>query len=337
MAEESLWVVRCDRTDIDPIAENVVAIGWEDIGDVSGVSEDRQPFRDLIAEHRPAESKAKRAASAGHLYRFRHEMQEGHLVVFPNKFEKTVNIGRIAGPYFYADVPHYRHRRPVEWLKVGLDRTPTFSQGALYEIGATLTVFRIKTHAAEFISVLKGTQPAPTVVAEEAEEAESSDEPDAERIREATRDFILTTFATELKGQGVAEFVGELLRAAGFRMVKVSPPGKDYGIDVLASRDPLGLEPPTVKVQVKSGEGKSGAPEVSGLLGRLGAGEVAMFFSLGGFSNDALELDRSKPELRLVGPDELVELIYDRYDALSPRAQAKLPLSQVWVRDPETA
>ncbi len=30
-----------------------------------------------------------------------------------------------------------------------------------------------------------------------------------------------------------------------------------------------------------------------------------------------------------------MELIYDRYDDLSPQAQAKLPLSQVWVRDPD--
>ena len=120
-------------------------------------------------------------------------------------------------------------------------------------------------------------------------------------------------------------------------MIKVSPPGKGSGIDVLASRDPLGLEPPVVKVQVKSGAGKSGAPEVSGLLGRLGAGEVAMFVSLGGFSPDALELDRSKPELRLVGPDELVELIYNRYDDLPPQIQAKLPLSRVWVKDPDSS
>ena len=335
MAEEKLWVVRNDRTDVDPIAEGVVAIGWEAVGDLTQVPNDREPFRQLVAEAWPDDSKARQANAAGQLFRFRHEMQEGQLVIYPNKWEKKINIGRVAGPYFYADAPIHRHRHAVEWLKVGLDRTPTFSQGALYEIGATLTVFRVKTHAAEYVAALKGESPNLDDGGDVGENGEATDEPDAERIREVTRDFILGTLTTQLKGHGLADFVGELLRASGFRMVKISPPGKDYGIDVLASRDPLGLEPPTVKVQVKSGSGASGAPEVSGLLGRTGQGEMAMFVSLGGFSPDAMELDRSNPALRLVGPDELVELIYDRYDDLSPQAQAKLPLSQVWVRDPD--
>jgi restriction system protein len=336
MSDAVLWVVRCDRSDVDPIKEGIVAIGWDETGDLGEVPNDREPFRQLVAEHWPHAKKGWQTASAGQLFRFRHEMTEGDLVLYPNKFDMTVNIGRIAGPYYYADVSNYRHRHAVEWIRVGLERTPTFSQGALYEIGSSLTVFRVKTHADEFVAALGKDKPATEEPTPSTEPDEPSDEPDAARIREATRDYILGTFATELKGHGVAEFVGELLRASGFRMVKVSPPGKDYGIDVLASRDVLGLEGTTVKVQVKSGAGASGAPEVSGLLGRLGEGEMALFVSLGGFTNDAKELDRSKPELRLVGPDELLELIYDRYDELSPQTQARLPISRVWVRDPES-
>ena len=102
-------------------------------------------------------------------------------------------------------LPPYRHRHPVDWLKTGLDRAPTFSQGALYEIVSSLTVFRIKTHADEFLAALEGKEARMRKT-----EDGNTDEPDAERIREVTRDFILSAFATTLKGHGAAGFVAEL-------------------------------------------------------------------------------------------------------------------------------
>lgn len=47
------------------------------------------------------------------------------------------------------------------------------------------------------------------------------------------------------------ELVADLLRAMGYYVSWVAPPGKDGGIDILAWTDPLGTRPPRIKVQVK--------------------------------------------------------------------------------------
>jgi restriction system protein len=45
--------------------------------------------------------------------------------------------------------------------------------------------------------------------------------------------------------------VAALLRAMGYHVSWVSPPGPDKGIDILAHTDPLGAQNPRIKVQVK--------------------------------------------------------------------------------------
>lgn len=73
-------------------------------------------------------------------------MKPGDLVVYPRKQDKTIAIGVVDGDYYWQqDAPLHRHRRPVKWLKKGILCT-TFSQGALYEVGSAVTLFRVKNH-----------------------------------------------------------------------------------------------------------------------------------------------------------------------------------------------
>jgi predicted Mrr-cat superfamily restriction endonuclease len=53
----------------------------------------------------------------------------------------------------------------------------------------------------------------------------------------------------------------------GYR-TRVSEPGPDRGIDIVAHKDDLGVRPPTIIVQVKSGEGDVNEAAVSELSGR---------------------------------------------------------------------
>jgi restriction endonuclease len=69
----------------------------------------------------------------------------------------------------------------------------------------------------------------------------------------------------------------------GYR-TRVSPPGPDGGIDILAHRDELGFEPSIIKVQVKSGESSIGEPTVKELLGNLGDREYGLLVTLGAFT-----------------------------------------------------
>ena len=47
------------------------------------------------------------------------------------------------------------------------------------------------------------------------------------------------------------ELVADLLRGMGYFVSWVSPVGKDGGVDIIAHPDPLGTQPPRLKVQVK--------------------------------------------------------------------------------------
>lgn len=139
-----------------------------------------------------------------------------------------------------------------------------------------------------------------------------------------------------MKGHPFAHFVGHVLEAMGYR-TKVSPEGPDGGVDIVAHKDPLGLEPPLIKVQCKSTEGKIGSPEVSALLGTLGPQERGLFVTLGYFSKDAVAIALSKPQLRLIDGQELVELVFETYERFSPEYRRAVPLRRVFVADPEPA
>src|SRR5205814_2842337 len=93
----------------------------------------------------------------------------------------------------------------------------------------------------------------------------------AEDIEETTRDFVLKRLSQELKGHPLADFVAHLLGTMGYR-TRVSPPGPDGGVDIIAHRDELGFEPPIIKVQVKSTDGSIGDPIVSALYGKVSSG-----------------------------------------------------------------
>lgn len=195
-----------------------------------------------------------------------------------------------------------------------------------------MSFFSISKHANEWIAMLSDkpkqmTEPPLEVV-------DTTIGPVADQIEESTRDFILKRLSVELKGHPLASFVAHVLNAMGYR-TRVSPPGADGGIDIIAHKDELGFEPPIIKVQVKSGAGKVGQPDVSSLIGTLSPGEHGLMVALGGFTPQAASLTRTKPNLRLIDGDELVELVLSHYDSFDSRYKGLLPLKKVYVPDPE--
>jgi restriction system protein len=119
----------------------------------------------------------------------------------------------------------------------------------------------------------------------------------------------------------------------GYR-TRVSPEGTDGGIDIVAHRDELGFEPPIVKVQVKSTEGKVGDPEVSALYGKVGSSEFGLVVTLGYFTPQAISFARNKSNLRLIDGDDLVELILEHYEKLDSKYKAMVPLKRVYIPEP---
>ena len=324
MKDATIWGIHGGKTgDADSLflTKNVIAIGWKAFGDLSQIG-DREDFK---THYQKTYLEAKPGAvptNAGQLYRFVHELKQGDLVAYPSKGARRIHIGRVTGPYVYRpDVNDgYPNQRTVEWLK-DFPRT-NFSQGALYEIGAAMSIFKIKTYAAEFKSLLEGK----SLPAEEKSDATVTLV--TQDIQEQTRDFVLKQLSQNLKGLPLEEFVVHLLEKMGYR-ARLTPTNEP-SVDIIAHKDELGF-PPLVKVQVKSGDGNVDDRDVSALTGKLGPNEFALLITLSDFTSAAKQFGRSKSNLRLIDGTELVDLIFEYYERFDSKFKAIIPLKKVFV------
>lgn len=311
-----------------PVDDGYIAIGWSDMGDLSKIQADREAFKAKLSAAYPGKKKGAIPVDAGTLYRFTHEMAIGDIVIYPSKNDRMVNIGEIAGEYQFvpadveADAPN---RRKVKWLK-HLPRT-TFSQGALHEIGSFITLFQVTTHADEFLAVLRG----------ESYEPEESDDEDveaaSEQVEESTEDFVIRRLRTALTPERFEHFIAHLLRCMGYH-ARVTQYSSDGGIDIIAHRDELGFEPPVIKVQCKQKVDSVGRPGVQQLMGAVEQQEFGLFVTLGGYSREALDAERSRPNLRLLDGAMLTELIFRHYDRFEPQWQTLIPLKRRYIPGP---
>lgn len=338
IAQVAVFGVHNDALSTELIDGGFISIGWDPIGDLRQVGLAREQLKAALAAAFPDDKPRAIAGWAGILLRFAGDISEGDVIVAPYRPDSTINIGIVTEPYeFHAEAPTHRHRRPVRWEKLGISRTE-FSQAALYEIGSLLTVFRVRKHADEFLAQLGIREPAqptsgPSTGEPETEvELAAADEPRAGRIERHTRDFVLERLESALSHQEFEDFTADLLRAMGYE-ARVTAYSQDGGVDVLAHRDPLGVEPPLIKVQCKHMTSTIGAPEVQQLIGTQSQNELSLFVTLGSYSREAVAIERNRQGLRLINGEALVDLVLRNYDRLPPRWRSIMPLRQVLVVD----
>lgn len=301
-----------------------IAIGWPRMGDISKLSKDRETFKSKLVVAYPDIKKGAVPTSAGMLYRFIHEIKNGDIVIYPSKQDKQVHIGEIIGEYEYNPSleKEYPHIRNVKWLK-HIPRS-NFSQGALYEIGSALSLFQVKNYADEFIAALEGKQP------EIDDEKDDSVVEILEVTEQSTRDFIYKKLSKELKGHPFEHFVAHLLQILGYN-TRVSKEGGDGGIDIIAFKDVLGIEPPIIKVQVKSNDGDVSPDKVQALYGNVETGEYGLFVTLSSYSKQAKQFAKSKSNLRTIDGDELIDIILENYEKLDSKYKALIPLKNIYI------
>ena len=248
----------------------------------------------------------------------------GDIVVYPSKPDRLIHIGIVEGGYTYKPeaVGQYPHRRAVRWVN-SLPRT-SFSQSALYEIGSAISLFQVTSHADEFRAAMAGTATTPEDVDEETVEEVST------HMEETTEDFIIKRLKTKLNPYEFEKFVAHLLTCMGYH-ARVTQQSSDGGIDVIAHKDELGFEPPLIKVQCKQTLEQVGRPKVQELHGAVEQGEHGLFVTLGAFSHDARIFERSKPNLRLIDGNALIELMYTHYEKFDPRYKMLLPLKRTYM------
>jgi restriction system protein len=134
-------------------------------------------------------------------------------------------------------------------------------------------------------------------------------------------------------GYEFQDIVAALLRAMGYYTPFISPKGKDGGIDIIAYQDPLGAQPPRIKVQVKH-HPDSAIPvkDVRSLIGLLNKeGEIGLFVTSGTFSSDAEKLVReSHTHCKLINFNEFIDLWEQYYPKLNDEEKSMLPLHPIY-------
>jgi len=329
-----VWAIRAGgESEADPlfIESGLLAVSFLSVDrDVSALPAQRAAFKDAFAEVDRGQTPGAIPIQAGQLFRFVHEMKIGDRVIYPRKIDRTLLWGEISTPYLYdrSTNPDFPHRRGVRWLK-SLGRE-AFSQGALYELGATLTIFEIRNFVGEFVRRFE-----PPVGAGETASALADDDTQAlvaRDIVETTRDFIAKKLKTELKGSPMEPFVADLFRAMGYN-AHATRASRDDGIDVIAHRDELGIEPPILKIQVKAHEGNIAADLVKSFYAMIHERDVGIYIATGGYTAAAREFARSKANLKLIDGAEFVGLIEKYYDGLDAKFRKLIPLKRLLVPD----
>jgi restriction system protein len=128
-----------------------------------------------------------------------------------------------------------------------------------------------------------------------------------------------------------------LLRAMGYHVSWVSPPGPDGGIDVVTYADPLGVRTPRIKVQVKRRTDKVTVGALRSFLALLSDTDVGLFVSTGGFTKEAVAEARKQEKRRitLLDLERLFDLWVEHYERVPEEKRRLLPLRPIYYLSQE--
>ena len=124
-----------------------------------------------------------------------------------------------------------------------------------------------------------------------------------------------------------------VLQADGW-VTRISPPGADGGVDILAGRGSLGLDAPRLCVQVKSQNSPADVTVYRTLQGAMQTfkAEQGLLVCWGGVNKVVLaEAKQGHFMVRLWDSHHLVEAIYRNYERLPAETKAALPLTRAWI------
>lgn len=336
-----LWIVRAGRhgeRELEAITQGKLLPGFNELGDLSGLK-DREAIGRALAAVDPLGGKNTQRNFAAQLNQFVNTIAEGDLVVLPRKVTSGVAVGRVTGPYVYQSGNVCPHTRAVTWLNEAVPRE-AFAQDLRHSLGAFMTICEVKRNEAlaRVEAVVKtGRDPGPLlgkqgIVAVKAatEDAEAEDvELDVEDI---ARQQIIALVKSAFAGHDLAYLVAEILRIEGY-VTKVSPPGPDGGVDILAAGGRLGLGEDRICVQVKSGDAPANQEVVLKLMGSVQAAKArtGLLVSIAGVNGAAQKLiDNEFFSVRLWQMPELLSALFASYGQLTDETRAKIPLKQIW-------
>ncbi len=168
----------------------------------------------------------------------------------------------------------------------------------------------------------------------EPDELEEADTPGAATTLEEAEESAWSEVEVHLARLNPYDFqnlVAGLLRGMGYHVSWVAPPGPDRGVDIIAHKDPLGVERGRIVVQVKRRSGRIPVGEIRSFMAVLGDGDVGIFVTTEGFTADAEEAARSQERRRvmLLDAKRMFDLWVEHYDRIPEEQRSLLPLRTV--------
>ena len=339
-----LWLVRLGKNgEFEQVAldKGILRIGFGIDTDISTLK-DREDLLQLMKKIFPDARLAKHRNFASQVNQFVNIAAEGDLVVSPMKTTSAIAIGHFSGPY--APGPKGEVTRPVKWLQVDVKRD-AFKQDLLYSFGAIMTVCEISRNDAlkRVEQVVEtgsdpgdGSKPKSKLIQKPVDETdEASDQ--LVNLDQIARDQIEKRIASVFSGHSFTELVAAILRAQGYR-TRVSPPGADQGVDIVAGSGPLGLESPRIVVQVKSGNFTVDQPTLQGLIGSVQDTQAdhGLIVSWNGYTKAVWRrVNDLFFRVRLWGRQELMDNLLAAYSELPEEITAELPLRRTWTLVPD--
>lgn len=270
---------------------------------------------------------------------FANAITEGDLIIVPLKTSPHLAIGRATGA-FYQNETGAPSRR-VNWLRTNLPRDAV-KQDLLYSLGASQTVCEVsRNDAARRFGAMaeQGIDPGVTSVsrAPSAKQADAADTQELEGsmldVAINARDQIERYIAVNFTGHAFTQLIAAILRAQGYQ-TRVSPPGADKGVDIVAGQGALGFGSPRLVVQVKSGAVVADQPALQSLLGCVSDthAEHGLLVSWAGFTNNVRQrVNELFFRVRLWDREEILSALFSVYEQLPEEIQTELPLRKIWA------
>ena len=325
-----MWMVRSMRGEYLPdwLKNNIITIGWSRVGDLSKISKQdiKRKIENLYHPKGPASG-----IQAGMLDNFARNVKIGDTVITYTREAREYYLAKIVGPYeWHSDLSEkgedpQPNVRKVEWNKKGISRD-LLSPNAKNQLSATLTLFKVSEDVAkEFEDILKGKVQNITT-----DDIDSSVEIQVKNLIENSFETLKDRI-NNLSPDEMEELMKEILNAMGY-IARRTPKGPDRGVDVMASKDGLGLEDPRIFVEIKHRQSQQGSKEIRAFLGGRKESDKCIFVSTGGFTKDAkYEAERSSIPISLIDLDYLAELVSLHYDNFRAEGKLLLPLSKIYL------
>jgi len=264
------------------------------------------------------------------------------LPFLPSKVSRKPGAYQTGEYTFDADDP-FKHSRQIEWKNESIPRD-IFKQDLRHSFGAFMTICEIKRNEAleRVKTVLETSRDPGSLLGKQGVVAVKPNDEDIDAeaedyqidIEDIANQQIISLIKSEFAGHALADLVAEILRLEGYT-TKVSPPGADGGVDILAAGGTLGLGEDRICVQVKSGDGTANHDVVLRLIGSVSntQAQTGLLVSIGGVNAVAQkELDNNNFfKLRLWQMPDLLKALFRTYSELSDETRAKLPLKQIWA------